>query len=808
METLAQDVRYAVRRLLKSPGFSLVAIVTLALGIGANSAIFSVVNTVLLRSLPYAEPDRLVMLFNSRGENPHFPASAPNFLDFRDQTQLFSGAAAYGATRDFNLVGIGDPTRLRGTPVSAEIFDVLGVRPELGRAFRAEENEPGAGAVVVLSHSVWQQYFGSDPQVIGRTISLDGVTRTVVGVMPAGFDYPRESTLWTPLEYDAAFRDNANRGAHYLGVVARLKPGVTVERADAEMHALGDRLAAQYPELARSTATAASMREELVGSIRPALLVLLGAVGLVLLIACANVANLLLARAAARESELAVRAALGAGRGRLVRQLLTESVILALVGGGVGLLLAFWGTDALTALQPRSLRQLGEVRVDATVIAFTAGVALLTGLLFGLVPALQVTRADLAGSIREGSRGSLSGRAGTRLRGGLVVAEMALAVMLLAGAGLLIRSFVGLMSVDPGFQPQGVLSVELSLPGSSYPDDESVRQFYTRLQERLRALPGVVASGAVSALPLGGRASMAGFYPADREQPRAGEMPIAHMIQATPDYFRAIGIPLRRGRLFTPADRAGAPVALLLSEAGARRIFRGEEPLGRSVTLTFGTAAYPDGITGVVVGIVGNVHQKGLELAIEPDVYIPFDQAPFSSMELTLRTTARPLSLAAGVRSAVREIDPNLALGDFQTVEQVVSRSVAQPRFYMLLLTLFAAVALVLAAVGIFGVISYSVTQRTREIGMRMALGADAGTVLGMVVRGGMKMVLLGLGIGLVLTFALTRLVAGMLYGVAPTDPLTLAGVVVVLGCVALLACWLPARRATRIDPMVALRSE
>jgi predicted permease len=394
------------------------------------------------------------------------------------------------------------------------------------------------------------------------------------------------------------------------------------------------------------------------------------------------------------------------------------------------------------------------------------------------------------------------------VRRGLVVAETALAVMLLAGAGLLIRSFVTLMRVDPGFQPQGVLSVNVSIPISSYPDDEAARQFYARLQERLRALPGVTSVGAVAALPLGGRQAKVGFYPADREAPRPGEMPIAHANVATPDYFRVMGIPLRRGRSFTPSDRAGAPVALLLSESAVRRLFPGEDPLGKRVTITLGSSSYPDGISGDVVGVVGDVHQAGLDAGIEPEVYVAFDQVPFSSMDLTLRTTASPLSLAAGVQNAVREIDPNLPVSDFRTVEQVVSDSISQPRFYMLLLTLFAAVALVLATVGIFGVISYSVTQRTREIGMRMALGADARTVVGMVVGGGMRMVLLGLGIGLALTFALTRLVAGMLYDVAPTDPLTLAGVMVVLGGVAMLACWLPARRATRIDPMVALRSE
>lgn len=663
MNTLRNDLRYAARRLLKSPGFTLIAVLTLGLGIGANTAIFSVVNAVLLRPLPFPDADRLVMVFNERGDS-RVPVSGPNFLDFRDQTQLFSSSAAYDANRRYNLVGVGDPMLMRGSAISAEFFSVLGIAPALGRGFNPEENEPGGGNVVILSHGTWQQHFGSDPEVMGRTITLDGVAHTIVGVMPATFDFPRSSTLWTPLVYDGGFRNDGNRGWHSLGMVARLQPGVTAERAATEMRVLGDRLATEFSELANSSATAVPMQEVIVGDLRPALLVLLGAVALVLLIACANVANLLLARAAAREGELAVRAALGAGRGRLIRQLLTESVLLGLIGGVLGVLLAFWGTDLLMMMQPGELPRFEEVRVDGVVIAFALGISLLTGILFGLIPALQVTRTDLTASLKEGGRGSLSGRRGNRARAALVVAEMALALTLLAGAGLLIRSFVGLIQVDPGFRPAGVLAVNLTLPSSSYPDEATRRAFYSRLIERLEGSAGVASVSAVSGLPMGGRAMMVGYYRTDRERPREGEMAVAHVRSATPEYFRTLGIPLLRGRSFTPADRAGAPFTMLLSEAAAERLFPGEEAIGQRLALTMGTESQPEQFTGEVVGIVGNVHQEGLDAEIRPEIYLPFEQAPFGGMDVTLRTAGAPLAMAGAVREAVREIDPNLPVGD------------------------------------------------------------------------------------------------------------------------------------------------
>ncbi len=807
MNTLRHDLRYAARRLLRSPGFTLIAVLTLGLGIGANTAIFSVVNAVLLRPLPYPDADRLVMVFNERGES-RVPISAPNYLDFRTQTQLFSSTAAYEGDRSYNLVGVGDPLLMHGTAISAEFFSVFGISPLLGRGFLPEENEPGGGSVVVLSHGTWRQHFGADPQVVGRTITLDGVAHTVVGVMPENFDFPRRSTLWTPLVYDASFRDDTNRGWHSLGMVARLDPAVSVDRAAAEMRVLGDRLASEYVQLANSSATAVPLQEVIVGDLRPALLMLLGAVALVLLIACANVANLLLAQAAAREGELAVRTALGAGRRRLIRQLLTESILLGLIGGGLGVLLAFWGTDLLVMLQPDVIPGSEEVRVDRVVIGFALGLSLLTGILFGLIPAFQVTGTDLTTSLKEGGRGSLSGRRGNRARGVLIVAEMALAVILLAGAGLLIRSFVGLVQVDPGFRADGVLAVNLILPTSSYPTGDATRAFYGRLMERLEGAAGVNSAGAVSALPLGGRAMMVGYFRSDRERPRDGELSVTHVRSATPEYFRTLGIPLLRGRSFEPGDRPGAPAALLLSEAAAEELFPGEEPLGKSVTLTMGTELQPEQVTAEVVGIVGSVHQVGLDTDIDPEVYLPFAQAPFHIMDVTLRTDGPPLALAGAVREAVREIDPNLPIGELRTVEQVVANSIAQPRFYMLLLSIFAGVALLLAAVGIYGVTSFAVLQRTREIGIRLALGAPGSSVLRQTIVQAMRATVLGLALGLVLTLALRRVLTSMLYGVGPSDPVTLVGVALLLAAVGLVASWIPARRATRVDPMVALRAE
>ncbi|HEX8272227.1 MAG TPA: ABC transporter permease [Longimicrobiaceae bacterium] len=808
MDTLLQDVRYAFRRLRKSPGFAAVAILTLALGIGANSAIFSVVNAVLLRSLPYADAERLVLVTHLTSTGDRAPMSPANFRDARREVRSLEELSFWsysGSGR--TLTGVGDPVQLDAASVGAGFFDVLRARPLLGRTFRPDENEPGHNRVAVLGHGVWRQRFGADPKVVGRTITLDGEPYQVVGVMPEGFGYPGDREVWVPQEYEEFFMSEASRGSWFMVGIGRLKPGVPHERAAREVAALGARLSRQYPETNATVGlTSISLYENMVGDVRTSLLVLLGAVGLVLLIACANVANLLLARAAAREAEVAVRVALGAGRRRLIRQLLAESLVLALLGGLAGLLLAVWGTSALVALDPQGIPRLDEVRVDGTVVAFTLGAALLAGVLFGMVPAVQVTRSGLFGSLREGGRGALSGRGSARVRSALVVVEMALAVMLLAGAGLLIRSFVRLQEVDPGFRTEGALSFTLSLPSAAYGEDAARAAFYERLLERLEGLPGVRSAAAVSQLPMGGSAQFLTFAVDGRAPVQPGNDPAAQVLRATPGYFRSLAIPVERGRAFSEQDRAGTPRVVVLNRAAVRRFFPGEEPLGQRILMALGADTVT--VPWEVVGVVGDVRHFGVEAEAQPAMYFPQAQAPAGSMGVVVRTAVAPLSVAGAVRREVRALDPNLPLGDLQPLEQLTADSVSQPRFYMLMLCIFAGVALALAAIGIFGVISYSVAQRTREIGVRVALGADPASVLRIVVGGALGLAALGVGIGLLGALAGTRVLSGLLFGVAATDPATYAGVAVVLLAVAGLASWLPARAATRVDPAIALRAE
>jgi len=806
METLLQDLRYAARRLTRAPAFTLIAVLTLALGIGANSAIFSVVNAVLLRPLPYPEPDRLVTV-NQLWEGTLPSVFTPaNYRDVRAQNTVLERMAAYDAT-GLTLTGRGEPVRLEGVEVGDGFFEALRVRPVLGRTFRPEENQPGRTRVVVLGHGLWQERFGGDPEIVGKVVSLSGNPYEVVGVMPRGFSFPAERQLYVPLEYEEDFMSDDSRGAWYLQVIGRLKPGVSVEQAAAQVAQIGKRLEAAYPETNTDVGMSAfSLRERMVGKVRASLWVLLGAVGFVLLIACANVANLLLARAAARETELAVRTALGAGRARLVRQLLTESVVLGTLGGAAGLLLALWGSAFLVALQPEGIPRLEEVRVDGTVILFTAGMALLTGLLFGLIPAAQVGRGSLAASIREGGRGALSGRGSKRVRGALVVAEVALAMILLTGAGLLVQSFVRLQRVDPGFQPEGALTFRLSLPQAQYDAPEERAAFYQRLSERVQALPGARSVGAVIALPLSDFGFTFSFEVEGRAPAQPGEEPSIQTRVATPDYFRTMGIPLVRGRGFTADDRRGSPQVVLISEAAVRRYFPDEDPIGKRITLGWGTEDGHGGGEGV--GVVGDVREFALAQESEPLLFVPHAQVPVPSMTMVLRTSLPPESQVAAVRSLVREMDANLPLAEAQPLRSVVAESVSQPRFYMLLLTIFAAVALVLAAIGIFGVISYTVVQRTREIGVRIALGADPRSVLGLVVGGAVALAAAGVALGALGALAGTRLLSGLLYEVGATDPLTFAGVAALLLGVAAAASWLPARRATRVDPNVALRYE
>ncbi len=805
MELLHQDAHYAVRRLLKSPAFTLVALITLALGVGANSAIFSVVNAVLLKPLPYPEADRLVGIFHVT-EGQRAVMSGPNFTDVVRSSRLLENAAALERSRMI-LTGEGEPVRLDGAEVSASLFNVLRIHPALGRTFNADEDTPGKTNVVILSHGLWQQRFGSDPSVIGRSIQLDGVSRQIVGVMPQGFSFPPDRQLWVPIEYNENFVSK-QRGAWYLSVVGRLKAGVTPEQSAAEVQNIGRQLATQYPDANGSLGmTTVPLHEAMVVNIRRAVLVLFGAVAFVLLIACANVANLLLARAATRESEMAVRTALGASRGRLVRQLLTESVILSVCGAGLGLLLAVWGVAFLTSFQPEGIPQLETVRVDAAVVLFTFGLALLTGVVFGVVPAFHATR-SVQDALKEGGRGAIAARASGRVRASLVIAEMALAVMLLVGAGLLMRSFVRLLAVDPGFKPEQTLSFELTLPEIRYKEDDAVIAFFDQLMPRLRALPGVRAAAAIMGLPLSGMQFNISFEVIGRPPVPPSQQPAMEVRVATPDYFSTMGIPLLRGRFFSDEDRMATPQVVLLTASAARQYFPGEDPLGKTIKLGWGRGPGKPKAGGQVVGIVGDVKDAGLEEPNPAQIYLPLRQWPVHFMSVALKTAIPPSSLADGVRREVYAVDPNLPVSNVRTLDQIVAKSISQPRFYATLLTIFAAIALALAAIGIFGVLSYGVSQRTREIGIRMALGAQERTVVALVVRQALVLVVTGVAVGMVAALVLSQTLRKMLFSIEPTDPGTFAVVAAVLVTVALVASYLPARRATRVDPVVALRAE
>ena len=806
MDSLRQDLQYSFRRLRSTPAFTAVAILTLALGIGANSAIFSVVNAVLFRPLPFPESDRLVGVYGVwKGERQR-SISPPNFLDLRSQTRTLEHVAAIDPT-EVTITGVGEPVRVDASEVSASFFDVLGVRPLFGRTFAADENEPGKDKVLVLGYGLWQQRFAGRPEVVGSTVTINGVPRTIVGIMPRGFSYPPQQQLWLPIEYSDNLRQI--RGAWYLRVVARLKAGITLEQSAAEISTLGKALEKAYPRHnAELGFTTFPLHEALVGDLRPAFLILLGAVGFVLLIACANVTNLVLARAIAREMELAIRTAMGAGRGRLIRQLLTESLVLGIAGGLAGLLIGAWAADALVSLQPEGVPRLEEVAIDRNVILFTMGVSLLTGLVFGAIPALHTTRVSLAMSLKEGARSVMTVHGSARARASLVVAEMALAMMLLAGAGLLIRSFGRLQAVDPGFHPEATLSYELSLPSTTYREPPQISGFYDRIVERMRALPGVTAAGGVMGLPLSGRSFNISFRVAGRPEPLPAQVPTLEVRVATSDYFRTLGIPLVRGRFFTDADDAKAPRAAILSETAARRHFPNEDPIGKRIELGWGRGPGTPRAGGEVVGIVGDVREHGLDEDYPAEIYLPMRQWPVAQMTMVVRTAVAPLSIADQVKQAVKELDPNLPVSNIRTVDEVVAESIAQPRFYMLLLATFASVALALAAIGIFGVMSYTVSQRTREIGIRMALGARETSVVSMVVRQAMRLAITGLALGVVTALALSRTMTTLLFDLSPTDPLTFATVAAILGVVAFFASWLPARRAANVDPMVALRAE
>lgn len=797
------DVRLAARRLIRTPGYTLVALLTMALGIGATSAIFSVVHAVLLAPLPFSQPDRLVGVYQVwEGSRDVF--APPNFLDLEARTTTLAAMGAYD-TGGATLTGAGEPARLTAATVSANFFNVLQTAPLIGRTLQASDTDPGNTDIAVLGHALWRERFGARPDIVGQTIQLDGRSSIVAGVMPRGFVWPEGVDLWRPFEYDEAFRVR-NRGAWYLDVIGRLAPGATIESAKTETATIGAQLAQAYEDNVNVGMTVHPLLDATVGSRRPALLVILGAVAVVLLIACVNVANLTLARASSRESEFAVRAALGAGRARLARQLLVESVMLAGAGGALGLLLAVGGTRALVAYGPSGFPRLETIGVSLPIVLFTLGVALATGIAFGLMPALQAGRATVSDALRERGASAPGGTRGRKARAALVVAELALAVVLLVGAGLLLRSFTRLVQVDPGFDPSNGITFTLGLPETVYDSDEKRLAFHARLEERLAALPGVTDSAVVQAVPPTSLGFNISFNVQGRPPLRPGEDQTLEVRVADADYFPLMGIPIIQGRWFEDTDRAGAPQVVVITESAARRHFAGEDPVGQMLEL--GWSRNGVRIGGRIVGVAADVRTQGLDKDAPPQVYVPFMQVPISGVAMVIRTASAPETLLTPVRAAVQAVDPNLPVTRLETLEEHVSRSVAERRFYMLLVAAFAGVALVLAAVGIFGVLSYLVSQRRREIGIRVALGASRRSVVAMVLRQAMTPAALGVVIGLAAAGALSRFMTAMLFDLRATDPVTFAAVAVVLLAVALVAAWLPARRAVRVDPTVALRMD
>ncbi len=803
MTSFLQDVRFAFRSLLRSPGFTAAAVATLALGIGANAAIFSLVRGVLLRPLPFLEPERIVSIQESHAEYGPMVASPPNYLDFKSGSRSFQAMGAYG-TSSLVLSGAGEAEQLSGAYVTDGFFESLGVRPLHGRIFDAAETATPDGKVVLLGHGVWTRRFGADPSIVGKSVRLSGEAYTVVGVMPAAFRLPESaSDFWAPLAFGPEIA--RQRGAHYLDVVARLKPGVSVADADAEIRTIADRLRREYPQSnAKYGAVVAPLTRTLVGAVAPALKLLLGAVALVTLIACANVGNLLLVRGTRRRTEIAIRSALGASRRRIALQLLTESAVLAAAGCAAGLALAAGSLDLILKLAPGDVPRLAEVRLDGNVLAFTALWSLAAIAIFGLAPALQALRPGPATALRGYGSDATSSRGVVGPRQMFVVAQIALALILSAGAGLLLRSLVRLSSVNPGFRTEGTVAFELTLPEARYGGEEARAAFLERLLGKLRAEPGVSASGAVFGLPLTGMSFSSSFR--ESGTPPDLSEPSAQLRVASREYFATMGIPVVRGRGFTADDRLGAPMAILVSESAARKFFPRGDALGQR--LRFGARPTETRIEGEVVGVVGDVRDEELAAGPTPEFYGSLEQAPTDQFQVVVRGAGSGEAVAAGARAAVREIDPELAVSNLSTLDQIVRRSVSRPRFMVRLLLLFAAMALVLCAVGIYGVVAYAVSQRTREIGIRMALGADRAAVRRLVLDEGVRLAAAGVGIGLAGAFALTRLLRGFLFEIGPGDPLTHASVALLLGAVALAACVIPARRASRVDPMRALRAE
>jgi putative ABC transport system permease protein len=816
LDEAARDFRHSLRILQRSPGFTAVAVLTLALGIGGNTALFSVIDSVLLHPLPYQNPDILVMVWetNSQHPNPHNTVSPPNFLDWQTRNTVFS-SMAYIFDERANLTGNGDPEEVVVQDVSANFFSVLGVAPILGPGFTPENGQPGHDNVVILSYGLWKERFAGDSGIIGKSILLNGHPQTVVGVAPQNFQWfikdgsltGAKPQMWSPFVFPQSFHDHKQMG-RFMTAAARLRPGVTPSQAQSEMNAIAAQLEREYPDFdGHWGVNVVPLRQQISGDLRPALLVLFGAVAFVLLIACANVSSLLLARAAAREREMAIRTAIGASRWRVARQLLMESLLLSLIGGSLGVALAVWGTNALLAASPRNLLDLNSVALNLRVLTFAAAATLLAGLLFGFLPSYLSAHSRVSETLKQGGRGSSANRR-VFARNTFVVAQLALALVLLTGSGLLIRSFARLIAVEPGFDTTHLLTFKVSLPRSKYGTDPLRLAFFQQFLARISAVPGVLSVTSESFPPLTGLGAATAVHILSQPSLTVSNLPVAGVRVVGPDYFATMGIPLRAGRFFATQELAQEKHVTIVNQYFVDKYLHGESPLGQKAAIYMKSLSENEIQPSEIIGVVGNVHEMGLDAVPEPAVYWPHPELVMSAMTVLVRTSSDPLALVSAARGELQKLDPELPMAAVATMDQLLADSLSRSRFTMLLLGIFAAVALLLAAVGIYGLIAYSVTQRTQELGIRIALGAQRRDVLRLVLAQGTRLTLLGLSLGLLAALALSRLLATLLFGVTATDPLTFAGVAALLAFVALLACFLPARRATRVDPLVALRYE
>jgi putative ABC transport system permease protein len=806
MDTFLRDVKYGLRNLLKRPGFTAIAVLTIALGVGANSTIFSIVNALLLKPLPFPDPERVVALWDrvpSRGVDRNEVAAA-NYFDWRAQNKSFEHLGLY-RWWSANLSGNETPERVQGFQVTTNFLDIVNVKPILGRGFAPDENEPGKDMVALLTYTLWQRRYGGEPDIVNKTIVTNGTTRTVIGVMPPKFNYPKGAEIYSPIRFTAEFKEN--RSFHNLLGIARLKPGVTIPAAQADLDMVSAQLEKQYPEA--NTGRSVGVFPILADTVRiyaTALWVMMAAVGFVLLIGCANVANLMLGRALGRQKEIAVRAALGASRFRIIRQLLTESVILGLLGGALGILVAYWGIDAFRVSNPGDAARFApgfdNMGIDLSVLVFTVAISILSGVLFGLAPAWQLSKPDLNNALKEGGRQTSSGS--NRLRSLLVVSEIALSLMLLVSAGLLIRSFLQLLKTDPGFNPENLITMNLVLPGAKYTDDAARRTFYEDLLKRVAAVPGVQSASIVNFLPLAGANASNSFLVEGLPEPAPGQENEGRYRVCSPGYFQTMGISLLKGRTFTDQDKAGAPRVIIINETLARTYWPNQDPLGKRMRYTGPLDQNP---WMTVVGVVQDV-KHDLNIPVTSDYYVPHAQDPWQSMVLVAKTSIEPAAMAAPIRQQVWAIDRDQPVFDVKTMREVRAGSITLYSFSSVMLSIFAGIALLLSAVGIYGVMAFAVTQRTHEFGIRMALGASGRDVLKLVVRNGMLLAVTGVGLGLAGAWGLTRFLSSMLVGVSAMDLLTLSAVSGGLLLVALLACYIPARRATKVDPLVALRYE